>query len=95
MIKTIAVIGADGTIGRSLFALFLRDLSLPFHFFAFDTKSDAEETIIAYLTEVLPSPQHNRIFDNLAISTSVADAVAKADIVYEVGPEQFEFKSSL
>lgn len=92
--QNITIIGA-GTIGLSLSALFLRDLPPTSHLTVLDPKPEIASAITTYLARVLPASYHNRISGNLTISTAIADAVCNADIVYEAGPENLEFKSAL
>jgi len=93
--QNITIIGAGGTIGLSLSALFLRELPPTSHLTVLDPKPEIADVITTYLARVLPASYHSRISDNLTISTAIADAVNKADIVYEAGPESLEFKSTL
>jgi 3-hydroxyacyl-CoA dehydrogenase len=92
----IVLIGA-GTIGLSFAALHLQYLTDASQLTIHDTRSDLLEYVQINLQKHLPTWQHGLIFKiKLSSSdTTLSDAVSKATIIQEQGPENTPFKTQI
>jgi 3-hydroxyacyl-CoA dehydrogenase len=88
--KRITIIGA-GTIGLSLVKLHLACSNEPVDITIYDTRPDLD----AYVFSSLNHSEHGNPESKFHVSSSLSNAVSRADIVQEQGPEKLAFKAKI